>query len=235
MWLMAGALALPGMGAGAAEPDRAFRDMVRQTLVEQPEIILEVFEKLEAQQAAARTATDRDLVEDLAPQLFEGLDPGKPILVGFQDYNCGYCRHAQAAVREVKSRLPDLQMVILETPVLGEASKFAANAALAVKHLEGQAAYAAVSDALMSLDEPANPDNVRRVILRLGFDAQKIAGAVENGVADRDLQRAARLARAIGATGTPVFVGPGGIVRGAGSATALEAITEAKGEGSQQQ
>ncbi len=235
MWLMAGALALPGMGAGAAEPDRAFRDMVRQTLVEQPEIILEVFEKLEAQQAAARTATDRDLVEDLAPQLFEGLDPGKPILVGFQDYNCGYCRHAQAAVREVKSRLPDLQMVILETPVLGEASKFAANAALAVKHLEGQAAYAAVSDALMSLDEPANPDNVRRVILRLGFDAQKIAGAVENGVADRDLQRAARLARAIGATGTPVFAGPGGIVRGAGSATALEAITEAKGEGSQQQ
>jgi len=215
--------------AGQAEQDISydpeFAKKVEQVLLEKPEIILKVFELLEQEQAAAAAFADKDLVAHLSDDLFDGLDRDKPILIEFQDYNCGYCRRVHSTVAELRRDMPDLQMVILELPVLGEASVFAAKAALALKSLEGQEAYERFANALMSQSDSANPASVRSTLTALGFDAQAVIAAAEQGAADGDLDRAARLARAVGARGTPFFVGPGGIVRGAGSSDDLKAIT----------
>jgi protein-disulfide isomerase len=209
--------------AGQAEQDITydpeFAKKVEQVLLEKPEIILKVFELLEQEQSAAEAFADKDLVAHLSDDLFDGLDRDKPILIEFQDYNCGYCRRVHSTVAELRRDMPDLQMVILELPVLGEASVFA------LKSLEGQEAYERFANALMSQSDSANPASVRSTLTALGFDAQAVIAAAEQGAADGDLDRAARLARAVGARGTPFFVGPGGIVRGAGSSDDLKAIT----------
>ncbi|WP_299775753.1 DsbA family protein [uncultured Tateyamaria sp.] len=229
--VIAGLIAVEGMflKAGFAQEnttyDADFVEKVERVLLENPEIILKVFEVLERHQAEQVAYADKDLIADVSKELFAGLDLNRPILVEFQDYNCGYCRRIHPTVAQLKRDMPDLQMVLLELPVLGEASVFTAKAALALKALEGEDAYEVFANAMMVQGDTADPASVRRTLASLGFDPEAVITAAEQGIGGEDLDRAARLARAIGASGTPFFVGPGGIVRGAGSADDLKSIT----------
>ncbi|WP_171182156.1 DsbA family protein [Ruegeria sp. HKCCD8929] len=219
------ARAVPAGAENFPSPSPEFIEQVRQALLQRPEIMLEVFALLEEQQSAQEAVADLEIVASVADELFEGLDPGKPILVEFQDYNCGYCRRVHANVAELKAQRPDLQVVLLETPVLGDASRHAAEVALALKATEGVEAYERFADALMTLQGNADPVSVRATLIDLGFDAEAVIQAAGEGVGSDDLKRSERLARQVGARGTPYFVGPGGIVRGFGSPEDLSAIT----------
>jgi protein-disulfide isomerase len=121
--------------------------------------------------------------------------------------------------------MPDLQLVIMETPVLSKESTFTAKAALALKALKGVDAYREFSDAMMSVQGKASAATTIRTLVELGHDPEKITAAVSEGIGADDLEKAKRLAAALGATGTPYFVGPGGIIRGAVPAELLQQIT----------
>ncbi|MDC0660638.1 DsbA family protein [Leisingera sp. SS27] len=233
--VLAAAVGLSLLGAPAAaetpQTDSEFDQRVRDALLRNPDIILEVFALLEAKEEAAKTVKDQELIAKVAGELFEGLDPEKPILVEFQDYNCGYCRRAHPVVASLKETMPDLQLVLMETPVLGKESTFTAKAALALKALKGVDAYREFSDAMMSVQGKANAATTIRTLAELGHDPEEIAAAVQEGVGAEDLEKAKRMAEALGATGTPYFVGPGGIIRGAAPADRLQAITNAQGTG----
>ncbi|MFY0312656.1 DsbA family protein [Leisingera sp. D0M16] len=131
--------------------------------------------------------------------------------------------------------MPDLQLVLMETPVLGKESTFTAKAALALKALKGVDAYREFSDAMMSVQGKASAATTIRTLAELGHDPEEVTAAVQEGLGAEDLDKAKRLAAALGATGTPYFVGPGGIIRGAAPAERLRKITnapEGSGEGS---
>ncbi|MEX0304444.1 MAG: DsbA family protein, partial [Leisingera sp.] len=88
--------------AETPQTDAEFDQRVRDVLLRNPDIILEVFALLEAKEEAAKAVKDQELIAKVADELFEGLDPEKPILVEFQDYNCGYCRRAHPVVASLK-------------------------------------------------------------------------------------------------------------------------------------
>ena len=87
----------------------SFNTRVEAVLLDNPEIVIRVFEKLERQQAAEEQAAAQIEIAGLADELFAGLDPAKPILVELQDYNCGYCRRAPGTVSALRDAHPDLQ------------------------------------------------------------------------------------------------------------------------------
>ncbi|NSY40692.1 thioredoxin fold domain-containing protein [Leisingera sp. ANG59] len=213
--------------AETPQADFEFDQRVRDALLRNPDIILEVFALLEAKEEAAKAVKDQELIAKVADELFQGLDLEKPILVEFQDYNCGYCRRAHPVVASLKETMPDLQLVIMETPVLGKESTFTAKAALALKALKGMDAYREFSDAMMSVQGKASAATTIRTLVELGHDPEEITAAVNEGIGADDLEKAKRLAAALGATGTPYFVGPGGIIRGAAPADRLQVITNA--------
>lgn len=203
-----------------------FDQRVRETLLRHPEILLEVFALLEAREEAGQVPTDREMIAKVADVLFEGLNPQKPILVEFLDYNCGYCRQVHLVISALRGENPELQLVVLQMPILGEGSRYAAEAALALKTLEGEAAYLAFSDALMAEKAPATVASVLRVLNDLGNDTEAVTRAIRSGLAEDALRQTASVAETLGIAGTPYFVGPGGIVRGAGSFRQLEAISK---------
>ena len=213
-------------GSGPANDNETFARRVRESLIQNPEIILEVFALLEAQQAEKEAASDLDLVASVSEDLFAGLDRDKPILVEFQDYNCGYCRRAHATVAAVKAANPDLQLVMMELPILGEGSRDAALTALAVRQAHGEQAYLRFADALMTLEGPANQISANRLVAELDFDADAVAIKRAVGEGTAELRRVQQLANRIGASGTPYFVGPSGIARGAASMDRLAEIAE---------
>ena len=219
-----GLLGIPAV-AETPQSTTAFDQQVRDALLRNPEIILEVFALLEQKEVAAKAVKDQDLIASVADDLFVGLDPEKPILVEFQDYNCGYCRKSHATVPALREEMPDLQFVTMEMPILNEGSKYTAQAALALKELEGPEAYQTFANAMMGGTEPANVTTVLQTLTDLGFDTEAVVQAVKDGKGADELQRARDLADALGVTGTPYFIGPAGISRGAASLEQLKALS----------
>ncbi|WP_158972281.1 DsbA family protein [Chachezhania sediminis] len=220
----AGLVVAMGLGAFAVIQTlqgQSFDARVEQALLDRPDIMIRVFEKLERQRAEKEAAAAQDQIADLADDLFAGLDPARPILIELMDYNCGYCRRAHGTVEAIRTANPDLQYVRIETPILGAASRLAAEVALTVKATHGHAAYDRLASALMTSPGPVNPGTLQQILEAEGFVADTILERARAGAADADLAEAARIARRLGATGTPVFVGPSGMVRGAGSGAEL--------------
>ena len=227
-------LTLTGTPAAAETPQTTseFDQLVRDALLRNPEIILEVFALLEQKEQAAKAVKDKDLIASVADELFAGLDMSKPILVEFQDYNCGYCRKAHPTVMEMREQIPGLQFVVMEMPILNDGSRYSAQAALALKEIEGEETYVRFVDEMMRNAGPANVATVLKVLTKLGHDAEEIVKAIKEGKGADELNRARDLADALGVTGTPYFVGPGGIIRGVASKDRLQALTVADGSDS---
>lgn len=209
-----------------AEVTPEFVDAVRRALIGNPEIILEVLSVLEAQQAAEKSSKDRELIARHADELFVGLDRTKPILIEFQDYNCSYCRRVHPDVTAVRDADPDLQLVVVEFPILGEDSTYAAEMALAVKALYGEDTYRDFADSVLLADSNANPATVLRILDVLGLDGTAVTEASKDPAIAEQLQRSAYLARTMGVRGTPAFIGPSGISRGAAGRAQLVALAQ---------
>jgi len=218
------AIGLAGFAAVKPIGAPSFEVQVEKVLLENPDIMVRAFAKLEQQQANEEAAAEQGRISDIADDLFARLDATKPILVELLDYNCGYCRRAHETVVALRRENPDLQYVRVETPILGAASTLASEVALTVHETHGAAAYDRFANALMTLAGPVNPTSVRQLLTAQGFDAEAILEKARAGAADAALAQAAQIARRLGANGTPVFVGPSGMVRGAGSGDELMKI-----------
>ena len=149
-------LAAPiGAWADGLDEDRV-KELVLETIRENPGIVMEAVAILEQQQAAAADVARADVLTNQR-NLLE-LDPNAPVLgnldgdvtvVEFFDYNCPYCRRAMDVVQGLLDEDPDVRLVYREWPILGEGSVFAAKAALAARE---QGKYEAFHWALMSMN-----------------------------------------------------------------------------------
>ncbi|MEM8981244.1 MAG: thioredoxin domain-containing protein, partial [Pseudomonadota bacterium] len=131
----------------AFSDDIDFGNKVRSYLLSNPEVILEVFAVLEAQEAEMETASNAALVSDNQAALFQSDAPfaGKAdasrVLVKFVDYRCGYCRLVHSTVEEAKAADPGLKVIYKMFPILGPDSTLMAQMALAIYHELGQGAF----------------------------------------------------------------------------------------------
>ncbi|HIC65755.1 MAG TPA: hypothetical protein EYO87_07150 [Paracoccus sp.] len=104
--VMATSLAILPLASAAQEPsDERIKELALQAIRENPQIIIEAIQSLEADQAAAQSQAQSDVLTNQRDLLER--DPNAPVLgnpdgdvtvVEFFDYNCPYCRRAMAEV-----------------------------------------------------------------------------------------------------------------------------------------
>ena len=191
----------------------AFRAEVRAYLMENPEVIIEAVNTLEAKQAEQQAANDVALVETHAAAIFDSPDAwvgGNPdgdlVLVEFMDYRCGYRRKAQAEVEELIASDGNIRFVVREFPILGENSLVSSRFALAVRAVAGDDAYKAAHDALMTLSADATEPALRRLAETLGLDAEAVLAGMKDPEIDRIIGETRALAQVLQINGTPTFV-----------------------------
>ena len=203
----------------------AFRAEVRAYLMENPEVIIEAVNTLEAKQAEQQAANDVALVETHAAAIFDSPDAwvgGNPdgdlVLVEFMDYRCGYCRRAQPAVLDLVSGDGNIRLVIKEFPILGPQSEVMSRFALAVQQLGGDEPYARAHEALMSWEGDISADDLRGMASDLGLDGAAVLAAMNGDSVTAVLRANHELAQRLQISGTPTFVmgeGDGGeLLRG---------------------
>lgn len=199
--LTVGAVAGAAVSGNAppAKADRvAIERIVRNYILENPEVLPQAMERLQGRDTARVIAANRPLIERPYAGAWAGAARPAVTLVQFFDYACGYCRAAQADVERLLRENRDLRVVYREFPVLGPGSEAAARVSLAAARI---GRYRDVHRALYAAGRPT-PESLARVARSFGIDANAPLTPQESA----ELARTRQLQQLLGLTGTPSWV-----------------------------
>ena len=235
------AMSIPAGGRAetpaAAPPDRdAVRKIVREYLLEHPEVIEEAIGVLRARREAREQdrigAAIRQHDSALRSHLMSpvsGNPKGDVTLVEFFDYQCGYCKRSLQPVKDLLAADGRLRIVWKEFPILGPVSRFAARAGMAAAR---QGRYLEYHVAVMGARGKLTEDRVMALAGRAGLDVERLRSDMEDPAIEAYLDETISLARTLGIGGTPAFVIGDTLVPGAvGGDRLKELIARARSGG----
>ena len=204
------AIVLPSLSLAQDISDDRIKALIAETLRENPDLVLEALQALEARQAEAQAAAAAAVLTDERAVLER--DPNAPVMgnpegdvtvVEFFDYNCPYCKRAMPEVDALLAEDGNVRLVMREWPILSEGSDFAARAALAARK---QGKYAEMHNALMGMRGKVEADTVLRVAGEIGLDVEMLKADMQSPEIEEHIATSMRLAEALGFNGTPSFV-----------------------------
>ncbi|GAB5377805.1 MAG: DsbA family protein [Acuticoccus sp.] len=194
------------------EQEGAVRDLIREHLIENPEILEKAFETLQVRQQAAEERARQDAIAELGDVLrFGGDDPigGNPegdiTVVEFFDYNCPFCRRVKPEVMQLLESDGRIRYVFKEFPILSESSAQAARVALAIWNLT-PTSYWDVHNALMSHDGTLTEDEIRSVVVNAGLDWGEVVARGDQDDITEKIRQTLQIAQRLQINGTPSFV-----------------------------
>lgn len=230
------ALAQTDIGNLTPEERTAFRAEVRAYLMENPEVLFEAIELLEAKRNEAAAVADSQTIGENADALFDdgysfvgGNPEGDITMVEFLDYRCGYCKKAHPDVQDVLEQDGNIRYVVKEFPILGPESVVASRMAMAALEVD-PSKYAELHDALMSHEGQLPEEAAYRIARDVGYDTDALKEAAKDETIDQRIKQNYELAAKLGIQGTPSFVIGDTLVRGYIPADGLLATIEEQRE-----
>ena len=206
--------ALSATPALAAEFNKAQKSdieaIVKSYLLEHPELLQEMSDKLKAKQAEAENiARTKGLSENAAAIFKSKADPmignpkGNAIIVEFMDYNCGWCKKSVGELSQLLETDKDVKVLFKEFPIFGPDSEYAAKAALAAN---AQGKYWELHQALFANDGHVNAAVVDDVATRVGIDVARMKKDMEAPEITKQIDNNHGLGQLLALTGTPAFI-----------------------------
>lgn len=203
---------------------------IRAYLIANPEVLVEAMNELERKQETQRDSVAQKAIAQKEAELFRDADSpvggnpaGDVTIVEFNDYQCPYCKRAHQAVKSVTSTDGKVKIIYKDLPILGEASRVAALAALAsVRQGKHQALHNALMDSTGKLDR----DRILEIAASVGLDVAQLQKDMEDPKLRQIIDRNIALASALGVRGTPAFVVGKQFVPGAIDADALKQLID---------
>ena len=207
-----------------AAPQFISSQIVRQGMLNDPQILVEAADALRDRQYAPTLASIRPMLETPFASSWKGAEKPEVVLVEFYDYACPYCKASNPHVDQLIREKPGLRVVYREFPILGPNSVEAARLSLA----ESKAGrFSQFHDALYAAGRPAPETNA--VAARTANITPK---PTEDAAIEAELKKNYQLAGQLGATGTPLFVVGDRVLSGAVGYDALKkAIEDAEKKG----
>lgn len=186
-----------------ATQKEAIRTIVKEYLLEQPEVLREAFAELSRRQ---EKAAEKERQKALS-SLYKGESPfstgeGEVTLVEFFDYNCGYCRKAFDQIVNLTKEEKDLRVVFIEFPILSEGSRVASQAAIASTK---QNKYWEFHRAMMMHNGPVEAETVFKIAADIGLDVEKLKTDMKAPEVDALIEKNLQLGTSMGVQGTPAF------------------------------
>lgn len=214
----------------SASDKAALGKEIHDYLVANPEVLVEAMQELERKQDSERDAVALKAIQQHAQELTN--DPESPIsgnpngdvtVVEFSDYQCPYCKKAYSAVKSVVATDGKVKLVYKDLPILGEASRIAAFAALASRN---QHKHEVFHNALMEFNGKLDRDRIMEIATSVGIDITQLQKDMEDPKLKQIIDRNMALASALGVRGTPAFVVGKQFVPGAVDADALKQLID---------
>lgn len=210
----------------AAERTR-MEAVIRDYLLNHPEIIPEAVKRLQDRQVSDLIAANRETIETPFEGAWAGAKNGDVVLVEFFDYACPYCRASVADVKRLLAEDKKLKVVWRDFPVLGENSHEAAMASLSAAR---QGRYQAFYDGMFASGRPDRA-SIIKAVRGAGLNEVQTGHDLDSAAFRTEISNNLELGRALGLTGTPSYVIGGQILNGAvGYDTLKAAVAKAREE-----
>jgi len=196
-------------GVEQAQPTN-IEQTIRNYLVQNPEVLVEMQAVFERRQADVRQEARQKAISENAAKLFRpdnalvaGNPDGDVTVVEFFDYNCGYCRRAFKDLVKLIENDKNVRVVLKEFPIFGEPSEAAARAAIAA---EKQGKYFEMHSALLETSGRASEEKAMEIAEELGLDTDQLKKDMASAEVDMVLKNTAALAEQMGLEGTPFYL-----------------------------
>lgn len=200
---------------------RAVEALVKQYILDHPEVIIESMQNYQIRQqiaeqeaATAALAASRDEIKNDASAPVAGNPKGDVTIVEFFDYRCAYCKRVLPSVRELLESDKNVRYVFKELPILGPDSVTASRAALAAWKIAPEK-YFAFHSALMEARGELGEEQVLQIAEKVGLDRKKVKDGMAAPEVEKTIQRNLELAQKLRIQGTPAFIVGDALVPGA--------------------
>lgn len=195
--------------------------IVREGLLKEPQLLVEGSEALKQRQYEPVLAANRAGLETPFGSSWKGAAKPDVTVAYFYDYACGYCRRSNPDIERLIKEDKGLRVVYREFPILGPDSVAAARVSLAASK---NGKFAQFHDALYEAGNPS-PETIAIAGNATGI----IPDQAKDPAIESEIENNYRLASALGATGTPLFVIGDQVINSAAGYDALkEAIAKAR-------
>ena len=190
--------------------------IVREGILKEPQVLVEGSEALRDRQYEPVLAANRAALETPFGSSWKGASKPEVTLAYFYDYACGYCRRSNPDLERLIKEDKGLRVVYREFPILGADSVAAARASLAASKA---GKFAVFHDALYDAGNPT-PETLAIAGNASGIRPEQ----AQDPAIEAEIESNYRMASALGATGTPLFVVGNQVIN---SAVGYEALKEA--------
>ena len=217
----AGAAATPAATAASftAEQKKSIEQIVKDFLINNPEVLAEAQGMYEQKQELARAETMKKAMAELAPQLFRsttapvaGNPKGDVTVVEFFDYNCGYCKRALVDIAKLIESDKKVKVLLRELPIFGKDSEGAARVAVASRK---QNKYWEVHRALLERRGKADEASALEIAQAAGLNMDQLRKDMTSAEVKKELDEVKTLAEKMGIQGTPHFFVADRVIPGA--------------------
>lgn len=212
---LAGTLVLSGIVGGlvvvgaqslmpdpAARDDKAIGQVVREYVLENPEILPEAMKRLQERESGKAVAANRAAIFDAYAGAWEGNPSGDVTVSVWMDYACGYCRASLPMIARLVAEDPKVRIVYRELPVLSEGSRVAARWGLAAAE---QGKFKPFHMALYSGGQLSQA-SINAAAASAGLDVARAQQAIGSAPVEAEVARNLDVASKLGVTGTPSWV-----------------------------
>jgi protein-disulfide isomerase len=197
--------------------------IVREYLIQHPEVLQEAMSALEKKQAADEVLKNKAAITQNAESIFSsprqvvtGNPQGDVTFVEFFDYNCGYCKRAMADMLDLIKNDPKLKVVLKEFPVLGPGSVEAARVAVAVRMQDKTGKkYMDFHQKLLGGRGQADKARALAAAKDAGLDMARLERDMASDEVRQTLAESLDLAEKLGLNGTPSYVIGSNVIVGA--------------------
>lgn len=211
---------------------KEIESIIRSYLIENPEILVEAQQALEARQAAEQRDIQRAVIAAAGDDLFDsehdgliGNPEGSITIVEFFDYNCGYCKRALDDMQAMVEADKDLRFVMKEFPILGEDSQKAHMVSQALIALAPEK-YAEFHQKLLGSRGRATEEKAMEIATGMGLEEASLREAMKDPQIIATFRKTYDLANKLSITGTPSYVVGDEVVFGALGRDVLSAKVE---------
>jgi protein-disulfide isomerase len=206
---VAGRMAGSDDGVPAVAMNRGdIEKIVRNYILENPNILIEALEGMKAEEGEQRVAKLREKAKIHANELYNEPEPlfvgnpkGDVTVVEFFDYRCQFCRKARQALTDLMKQDGGVRVVFKEYPILSKESELAAKAAIASLP---QGKYWDFHVALMDAED-LSEKSIFVIAKSVGLDVEKLRAEMKNPKTDARVVDTEKLGRELGVDATPTF------------------------------
>ncbi|MGU3398647.1 DsbA family protein [Brucellaceae bacterium D45D] len=225
----------PAQAAETALDRGQVEAIVRDYLLKNPELLVEMQSALETKQNAEAQAQVKQVLAANKSALYDekhdavfGNPKGDVTVYEFFDYNCGYCKRALPDMQAILKNDPNVRFVMKEFPILGPDSLHAHVVAQAFKALMPEK-YPEFHAVLLGAQERATEESAIADAVKLGADEKALREKMKDPAITSAFQATYKLATQLNITGTPSYIIGEELVPGAiGADGLIEKIAQAR-------